>query len=319
MVEANSFESADNVFNLEELFSDCSNEQLTAEELERSRSLFPECPYHCNRGRVFDRYNKFQSCPYCSEQRRKIVNGTRSFDADGRTFSEALNLPEYLRGVRYDNESLFLGVKDMATPESVERFGNIVDAILKTYRRGELPPYSCAFALPYNVLMGDFVVPLMSEAYKAGFNVAPYIVANDLNNIIHAESEGIKGTKYFGGRFNDYVEADVCVVGIDGATTLKDAWCVNALMDRRAMRNKATFIVTKRQNFKDFYFLLTSKPKKQQAFWVAPSFDNVDKAIGMYYDEVRKADIPVIVPRRDCEDVEGSDTVIYADEGIRGK
>ena len=313
MVEANLYESADNVFNLEELFSDCSNEQLTAEELERSRSLFPECPYHCNRGRVFDRYNKFQSCPYCSEQRRKIVNGTRSFDADGRTFSEALNLPEYLRGVRYDNESLFLGVKDMATPESVERFGNIVDAILKTYRRGELPPYSCVFALPYNVLIGDFVVPLMSEAYKAGFNVAPFITSNNLCKL-RAEVASKKEAKYFGGIFDDYIKADVCVVFIDGGTTQAEAWCIHGLMAQRAMGNKATFIVTQRQNFWDFKFLLTHKPAKQQALWVAPSFDNVDKAIDMYYDEVRKADVPIIVPRRDCEDAEGSDTVIYADE-----
>ena len=313
MVEANLYESADNVFNLEELFSDCSNEQLTAEELERSRSLFPECPYHCNRGRVFDRYNKFQSCPYCSEQRRKIVNGTRSFDADGRTFSEALNLPEYLRGVRYDNESLFLGVKDMATPESVERFGNIVDAILKTYRRGELPPYSCVFALPYNVLIGDFVVPLMSEAYKAGFNVAPFITSNDLCKL-RAEVASKKEAKYFGGIFDDYIKADVCVVFIDGGTTQAEAWCIHGLMAQRAMSNKATFVVTQRQNFWDFKFLLTHKPAKQQALWVSASFDNVDKAIDMYYDEVRKADVPIIVPRRDCEDAEGSDTVIYADE-----
>jgi hypothetical protein len=37
---------------------------------------FPDCPYHCSNGELFDRKaHKLYPCPYCEEQRKKLVKG----------------------------------------------------------------------------------------------------------------------------------------------------------------------------------------------------------------------------------------------------
>lgn len=205
---------------------------------------FDDCPNKCTFGYIFDPYiHKKTLCPYCEEQRRKMVyEGV--VEENGKTIAQLLGLQETLMGTLFDRERIVPAFARKELVEtSVDRVLDKMKDLLDKASAGELLDRSYLFNLGAKCIDMNFYYPYMLRYYKAGKTVAPLMTPMGIVRLRRLAEEGMDVGKNEVS-FYDIVNRDVCVVTMDAGTTRQGIGQVKGLMQLRAQKEKATVIVT---------------------------------------------------------------------------
>ena len=207
---------------------------------------FPDCPYGCVKGKLFNPYTKVSTpCPHCSEKREEVATGKLK-DDDNKELYTYLKIPKSLWGIQFD--------KDKILPPSVQRYltadsvKEVFDALCNLKSKlsvGEPPSYSMMFNLGREVNLVPLVYPLLMQSYIGGLLTAPLVTSSDLCALkVRYKSEPKPNNLQWGDWYSDYLDADVCVVSIDSGLTDYEQGVVKSLLYNRALQERATILIT---------------------------------------------------------------------------
>lgn len=212
-----------------------------------------DCPLNCKDGKVFNRVShRFENCPHCAELRAKQVRGDELCDG-GLSITELLKVPERYTGLSFSIDLLIPSVfqQSKLIPESVLEVEGILKALLADVTLGEVPKRTYMFNLGECADISAFVYPYLLKGYKAGLKVAPLVHSLELQRLRNKLESSFESEEYrpsvldqYGDNYDDYVDADVCVVVLDAGASIRDLNAVRGLVDNRAFKNKATIIFT---------------------------------------------------------------------------
>lgn len=212
-----------------------------------------ECPYNCKDGKVFNRLShKLVPCPHCTELRARQARGEAECEG-GLTINEYLRIPERYTGVSF-NMDLVIPNKFQQSrliPESIEEVGSVLTGLINDATLGELPKRTFLFNLGECADVSAFVYPFMTKAYKAGLKVAPLVYSLELQKLRNKLERSFDAEEFrpsildrYGDNYDDYIEADICVVVLDTGASVKDLNAVRGVIDNRAEKGKATIVFT---------------------------------------------------------------------------
>ena len=201
---------------------------------------FPDCPYGCVDGRIFNTGLKsLEDCPYCKEKRESLVkdnNDSSKSNYDIDLYKE-LNIPEYYRGIDYSLDTAIPNTSRL-TEESVKNIDTYLVEIYNRLNLKQVLSYSVMINLGASGNIFAFIYPYMLKAYRKGLTVAPLISNIDIaNNIIKLE-------RGFDNSYLDWLECDVSIVTIQGGITHNGIAVIRGYMQERAKRGRGTIIFT---------------------------------------------------------------------------
>lgn len=228
--------------------------------MDANRVSFDDCPYNCQGGRIFNQATKsFVACPYCSQKRKEeLSKAVVSDSSDLGSVEKALNIPKSYWGTSFQFDNIFRSrdFRDIFTAQSLTSVKQQTDELINKVTLGELPDYSVAFNFGFRADIFGFIYPFLTKAYLGGLKTAPLVTGFTLSKLRLEAQTSFKldevselmedyqrRDKKWGSRFEDYIDADICVVLLDAAATVADISSVRGLMMHRAIKGKATIIV----------------------------------------------------------------------------
>lgn len=212
------------------------------------RVSFPNCPYKCSNGVLFNPYNSVTTpCPYCEEKRKEKIQNTQQ-EEDEKSIYEVLRITQQFTGSDYNFKRV---IPDYAvkyvTEESLETVEKFLNEFMLAIGIGEYPEHSIMFNLGKKANAESVIIPYMLKAYENGLKVAPLLDTVSLCKMRHDLEEygyNFAFSAEWGSSFNDYVNADICIVQIDTGVTQNGIDNVKGLMQLRATKNKPTYVFT---------------------------------------------------------------------------
>ena len=212
------------------------------------RVSFPNCPYKCTNGVLYNPYTGVKTpCPYCEEKRKENIQNLNE-EKDSKSIYEVLRITQQFTGSDYNFSRV---IPDYAvkyiTEESLMNVEKFLNDFMLSIGIGEYPDYSIMFNLGKKANAENIIVPYMLKAYENGLKVAPLLDTVSLCKMRHDLEEygfNFSFSSDWGSSFNDYVNADICIVQIDTGVTQNGIDNVKGLMQLRATKNKSTFIFT---------------------------------------------------------------------------
>lgn len=221
---------------------------------------FSDCPYNCNNGKVYNQATRqFVDCPHCSKKRKIQYNEAASLGSkDANSVEKALRVPKSYTGAGFDFASIFRSkdYKEIYTPQSLSSLNEETTKLINAVTLGEAPEYSVAFNFGFRANVFSFIYPFLVKSYLGGLRTAPLVTGFDLSKMrLEAqtsfkldETSDImvdlrKRGSAWGDCYENYIDADICLVLLDAAATVADVSSVRGLMMHRAIKGKATVIV----------------------------------------------------------------------------
>ena len=228
--------------------------------MDANKISFEDCPYNCQGGKIFNQATRsFVACPYCSQKRKEELNNAVIADSsDLGSVEKALNIPKSYWGTSFQFENIFRSkdFRDIFTSQSLTSVKQEADNLINKVTLAELPDYSVAFNFGFRADVFAFIYPFLTKAYISGLKTAPLVTGFTLSKLrLEAQTsfkldevselmeEYQRKDKKWGSRFEDYIDADICVVLLDAAATIADISSVRGLMMHRAIKGKATVVV----------------------------------------------------------------------------
>ena len=211
---------------------------------------FPDCPKHCNKGKIFDPYtHRTKTCPYCAEKRRTLLSQSVGNKESDDTLLKRLNLSPNLFGTSFDFQNVIPeSDRTILDSDSYVRVKDETESLLNMALLGEEPDTSHIYGFGLKANIQNFVYPLLVRYYLAGTDVAPFMPATDLTYLRSNFSLG-NDKKVYDITYSDLIRKALCVVWLDAGSSLKDIDVVKGLMEQRAMHNLATIIVSSNFGF----------------------------------------------------------------------
>lgn len=225
------------------------------EEIPKDLVTFPDCPYHCNQGKIFNPYKHTTTiCPYCAEKRHAFLQQVKnSPKVDNRpklqkekNILERLNLKPNMFGTDFDLGHVISDEeRKKMLPESYIEVRDMTKKLMDTVTLGEKVDDSMFFFFGPQGNIPNFVYPLLIKSYESGLSVAPLITGRNIvrlrSDITKEVADGIEGISCF----EDLLKPDICVVFLDRASSLSDFDGAHGLMECRAyFSDKPTIIVS---------------------------------------------------------------------------
>jgi hypothetical protein len=206
---------------------------------------FPDCPYHCSNGELFDRKaHKLYPCPYCEEQRKKIAKGATTDvevidEKTGRKTTVQQTLAEML-GVKKTISTKFVWEaviqdfeKKYITEDSLDFLKSNLEEVYDHIVMGRVPEKSYVFGLGFKGNPEFVVYPLLARAYMEGLTICKPLSTFDILHRTVCEDT-----------FEKEMTADILFISLpdDGNRThLKVA---RTIMTGRAGKQLPTFFIT---------------------------------------------------------------------------
>ncbi len=212
-------------------------------EVPKDLVSFEDCPYHCNKGKIFDPYkHTTKPCPYCTEKRRTLLRQAVT-NANNREISQnllkRLNLKPNLGGTSFDIGNVIPEVyKDGFESDTYNAVKNTADALMNKATLGELPEFSMMFYFGMRCNVSNFIYPLLVRYYIAGVEVAPLMTGRDLVVLRHQDD-----AKLYDMTYDDILRKELCVVWLDSGYTTVEVDTVKGLMETRAFYDLPTIII----------------------------------------------------------------------------
>lgn len=211
------------------------------------------CPYNCKNGKVMNRVTrKMETCPHCAELRAKQARGEEVCE-DGTYIYDYLKVPERYTGLAFSMD-LVIPPKFQQTrliPESIDEVDIVLKSLINDVTLGEVPNRTYLFNLGECADISAFAFPFLIKAYKAGLKVAPLVTSLDLQRLrvklersFDLDYTPITVLEHYGDNYDDYLDADVCIVVLDAGATMRDLNAVRGLIDNRADKGRATLVFT---------------------------------------------------------------------------
>ncbi len=211
---------------------------------------FPDCPNHCNKGKIFDPYtHRTKTCPFCAEKRRTLLSQSVSNKESEETLLKRLNLSPNLFGTSFDFQNVIPDSdRSVLDSDSYARVKEETESLLNKALLGEEPETSHIYGFGLKADIQNFVYPLLVRYYLAGTDVAPFMLATDVTYLRSNFSLG-NDKKIYDITYSDLLKKRICVVWLDAGSSLKDIDVVKGLMEQRAVHNLATIIVSSNYGF----------------------------------------------------------------------
>lgn len=199
---------------------------------------FEDCPYHCNKGKIFDfDLKKLVPCPYCSEKRQEMASKGVAEDDSGNILSLSTLLGienKYLSSKLVYDSIIPEGERVFLEDESVKMQSDIIEDLYLGLAVGELPSGSICFGISIKGRVDRLAYPLLAKAYLSGLTVAPFISCSAYNRLCIAMSDEVE--TYYNRKF-------VVMLINDGATKA-DIASAKGLMQTRALKGLPTVFIT---------------------------------------------------------------------------
>ena len=207
---------------------------------------FSDCPHGCKNGKIYNPYTGVSiDCPHCTDKRIGMATG-KIKDDTGKELHEYLKVPKSLWGIDFNKDKILPpAVQKYLTADSVSEVFSELDSLKAKLSVGEVPTYSMMFNLGREVNLAPLVYPLLMQSYIGGLLTAPLLTSSDLCALkVRYQSEPKPTNLQWGDWYSDYVDADTCVVSVDSGLTDLAQGMVKSLLYNRALKDKATILVT---------------------------------------------------------------------------
>lgn len=209
-------------------------------------AVFENCPYFCNKGRLFDtRAKKWLPCPNCSDKLSEFAKG--KIKESGKSALELLRLPETYQGLLFNVKDIISETtkKDLKA-SSLTLVEDSLSDLMHKADMGEVSDYSIMVNLGRKSREHIFIVPYLLRSMTSGLSVVPLLKIYELEEYkARFEINPLEdSTRDWGTRYKDFLVASVCVVTIDAGVTPYGLNAVKGLMQLRALENKSTIIFT---------------------------------------------------------------------------
>lgn len=208
--------------------------------------IFKDCPYYCDRGKHFNfDTKKFEDCPNCAPivQRLTYHNDVITTLEDGRgvklevRLSDLLNIDHkhFDRYRKFEFDRIFPS-PGLINTDIKNRIQEIMEAVYDGIVLGKPLECSYCFGLGANGNLEALVYPFLIQAFRAGLRVSRFTSASMFYDFDVSNRGGKK--------FEQFVEADVCIVLITPGLSPEGVGRLKALMQERANKKKGTLFVT---------------------------------------------------------------------------
>ena len=185
---------------------------------------------HCVNGRMFDpNIQQFVVCPLCKGKSREII------EEDSKESEEILGIGSGGWSGELVPESI-IPKSERAYIEDIT-FQSLKEEMMSLYNSlvlGKKPKYSVCFGLGVKGRFDGLAYSLLSQAYKGGLRVSPFLSAFSLSNMLLNQDFSIV----------EYFDTDVCVVLVNEGCTKADVATCKGLLQERSFRNNATIFIT---------------------------------------------------------------------------
>lgn len=189
------------------------------------------CPNNCIDGWFINPYShKREKCSFCADKRAKEIKTKSVTD---------LGLPDSYVNIRFEPGSVIAqSEKSALSPNSLAEVEEKMQALVSSLAAGNLPEESILFNLGAKVHEQNLVYHLIAKSYIAGLKTLPLV---DISTMMRERAMYERGEP---SAFNDYLDADTCVISIDAGTDYNGLMAVKGIMQLRGRRDKPTIILT---------------------------------------------------------------------------
>ena len=239
----------ENELDLLKLGIDVSN--LSSLKSNKVRDFLDDCPYNCNRGKIFlPGIGSQTDCPHCSEIYKAIASGERKDDKN-RDIYEILCIPRRYKNIEFSIDTMFSDdIKESITSDSLNSIIENLKSIYNTAIRGEFITSSYLFYLGEKMDILPYIFNLLKQGYASGLKVVPYVNTLELIQLYKADEEpleykyrqGIELQKELNVTFMDYCRADLVIISIPTVAGKSSINMVQTILNSRRKRGLETII-----------------------------------------------------------------------------